>query len=43
MVIIRREACMLGVSWYLSDRYTTSPMPLCMIIFAHSLQGNSAT
>jgi hypothetical protein len=43
MVIILREARIEAVSLYLSDRYTTSVMPLWMIIFAHSLQGNSAT
>mgnify|MGYP006197797697 CR=1 FL=1 len=43
MVIMRLEAIMEGVSLYLSDRYTTSAMPLWMISLAHSLHGNRAT
>ncbi len=40
---IRFEALIEFVLAYLSDIYTTSVMPLCIMTFAHSLQGNNAT
>lgn len=40
---IAREAFILLVCAYLSLRYTTSLIPLWMIVFAHSLQGNRPT
>lgn len=40
---IVRDAFMLLVWAYLSLRYTTSVMPLWMMVLAHSLQGNKPT
>lgn len=40
---IRLEIWLLSVPSYLSLRYTTSPMPTCARIFAHSWHGNNVT
>lgn len=42
-VRMRLEMRLPSVPSYLSLRYTTSPMPTCARILAHSLQGKSVT
>gem|GEM_PF-5305994 len=37
------DAIFISVQSYLSERYTISFIPACIISFAHSLHGNNAT